>query len=171
MTTTFKIKGKLPNKYMQITNQGYYTDSNIALLNILAKPYNPTVASAIEFNKDFGISDKNVITQLPDIKRIIEYAMREFARMVNSEDGFCYLQDTKLILDISKDTQARIFYNETTEDYTFIEAKYIDYLKQFNLKYVRLGSNDYSQVGIIDNNGVLVGIVMPIANNQNKYLK
>lgn len=166
-----KIKGKLPNKDMQITNQGYYTDGSIALLNVLAKPYNLTVASAIEFNKDFGILNKNVIAQLPDIKKIIENAMRGFASMVNSEDGFYYLQDTKLTLDIHKDMQVRAFYNETTEDYTFIDSKYTDYLKQFNLKYVRLGSDSYSQVGIIDNNGVLVGIVMPIVNIQNEYLK
>ena len=111
MTTTFKIKGKLPNKNLQITNQGYYTDGNIALLNILAKPYNPTVASAIEFNKDFGILNKNVMAQLPDIKKLIENAMRVFATMINSEDGCYYLQDTKLTLDIvDKDIQARIFY-------------------------------------------------------------
>lgn len=171
MTTTFRIKGKLPNKNKQITNQGYYTDGSIALLNTLAKPYNPTVDFAIEFNKDFGISNKNVMAQLPDIKKIIENAMRVFVSMVNSKDGVYYLQDTKLTLDISKDMQARIFYNETTKDYTFIDTKYTDYLKQFNLKYVRLGSNKYSQVGIIDSNEVLVGIVMPIVNNQNKYLK
>ena len=168
---TIKIKGKLPNKSMQVTNQGYYTDGNIALLNTLAKPYNPTVASAIEFNKDFGIVNKNTIEKLPDIKKIIEGSMRCFASMVNSEEGFYYLEDTNLTLDICKDMQVKIFYNEPTEDYTFIYTKYIDYLKQFNLKYVRLGSDDYSKVGIIDDNGVLVGIVMPIVKVQNKYLK
>ena len=67
-----KIKGKLLNTDMQVTNQGYYTDGSIALLNILARPYNQTVASAIEFNKDVGILNKNVMAQLPDIKKIIE---------------------------------------------------------------------------------------------------
>lgn len=164
-----KIKGKLPNKSMQMTNQGYYTDGSIGLLNDYVKAYDNTVNSAIQFNKDYGVSNKVEMQKLPLIKKIIEGAMRTFVSMVNSEDGFYYLQDTKLVIDIRKDVQARIFYNENTKDYTFIDSKYTDYLEQFHFKYVRLGDDNFSQVGIIDQS-VLVGLVMPIPNIQNKYL-
>lgn len=164
-----KIKGKLPNKSMQLTNQGYYTDSNILLLNDYAKAYDNTVNSAIQFNKDYGVSNKVEMQQLPDVKKLIENAMRAFASLQNSEDGFYYLANTHLKQE-TKDTLVNVFYNETTKDYTFIDSKYTDYLEQFNFMYVRLGDDNFSQVGIIDNNSVLVGIVMPIINIQNKYL-
>lgn len=164
-----KIKGKLPNNKMQLTNQGYYTDGNILLLNDYVKAYDNTVNSAIQFNKDYGVSDKIEIAQLPDVKKIIESAMRYFVSLQNSEDGFYYLQNTHLKQE-TKETLVTVFYNETTKDYTFIDSKYTDYLKQFNFKYVKLGTEYYSQIGIIDKQGVLVGIVMPIINIQNKYL-
>ena len=164
-----KIKGKLPNNKMQLTNQGYYTDGAIALLNDYVKAYDNTVNSAIQFDKDYGISNKIEMAQLPDVKKLIENAMRYFASLQSSEDGFYYLQNTHLKQE-TKETLATVFHNETTKDYTFIDSKYTDYLEQFNLKYVRLGADDYSQVGIIDKQGVLVGIVMPMANIQNKYL-
>ena len=164
-----KIKGKLPNNKIQLTNQGYYTDSNILLLNDYVKAYDNTVNSAIQFNKDYGVSNKIEITQLPDVKKIIENAMRYFVSLQNSEDGFYYLQNTHLKQE-TKETLATIFYNELTKDYTFIDSKYTDYLEQFNFRYVKLGVAEYSQVGIIDNQGVLIGIVMPIVKIQNKYL-
>lgn len=164
-----KIKGKLPNKIMQLTNQGYYTDSNILLLNDYVKAYNNAVNSAIQFNKDYGISNKIEMAQLPDVKKLIECAMRYFVGLQNSEDGFYYLADTHLKQE-TKETLASVFYNETTKDYTFIDSRYTDYLKQFGFKYVRLGTEEYSQVGIIDKQGVLVGIVMPMVKIQNKYL-
>lgn len=163
------IKGKLPNKSMQLTNQGYYTDSCIALLNDYVKAYDNTVNSAIQFNKDYGVSNKIEMAQLPDVKRLIENAMRYFADLQNSEDGFYYLANTHLKQE-TNETLASVFYNETTKDYTFINSKYTDYLGQFNFKYVRLGDNNFSQVGIIDCHNVLVGIVMPMINIQNKYL-
>lgn len=164
-----KIKGKLPNKSMQITNQGYYTDGNILLLNDYVKAYNNTVNSAIQFNKDYGISNKDEIVQLPDVKKLIESAMRYFASLQNSEGGFYYLENTKLKHE-EKETLITVFCDVTTKDYVFIDSKYTDYLKQFNFKYVKLGIDNYSQVGIIDNHGVLVGIVMPIVNISNRYL-
>lgn len=164
-----KIKGKLPNEVMQLTNQGYYTDGAIALLNDYVKAYNSTVNSAIQFNKDYGVSNKIEMAQLPDVKKLIESAMRYFASLQNGEDGFYYLQNTHLKQE-TKGTLATVFYNETTKDYTFIDSKYTDYLEQFNFKYVKLGTEYYSQVGIIDKQGVLVGIVMPMVNIQNKYL-
>lgn len=164
-----KIKGKLPNKEMQLTNQGYYTDGAIALLNDYVKAYDNMVNSAIQFNKDYGVSNKIEMQQLPDVKKIIEGAMRYFVSLRNSEDGFYYLADTHLKQE-TKETLVTVFYNETTKDYTFINSKYTDYLKQFNFKYVKLGIEYYSQVGIIDKQGILVGIVMPMANIQNKYL-
>lgn len=164
-----KIKGKLPNNKMQLTNQGYYTDGVIALLNDYVKAYDNTVNSAIQFNKDYGVSNKIEMQNLPDVKKLIESAMRDFASLQNSEDGFYYLENTHLKQE-TKETLASIFYNEATKDYTFIDSKYTDYLKQFNFKYVRLGIVEYSQVGIIDEQGVLAGIVMPIVNVQNKYL-
>lgn len=164
-----KIKGKLPNKEMQLTNQGYYTDGSILLLNDYVKAYDNMVNSAIQFNKDYGISNKIEMQQLPDVKKIIEGAMRYFVSLQNSEDGFYYLADTHLKQETKK-TLATVFYNETTKDYTFIDNKYTDYLEQFNFKYVRLGEDDFSQVGIIDIHGILVGIVMPIVNIQNRYL-
>ena len=164
-----KIKGKLPNKDMQLTNQGYYTDGNILLLNDYVKAYDNTVNSAIQFNKDYGVLNKNVMTQLPDVKKLIESAMRYFVNLQNSEDGFYYLVNTHLKQETTG-TLISVFYNETTKDYTFIDSKYTDYLAQFNFKYVRLGDNNYSQVGIIDEQNILIGIVMPIVNRQNKYL-
>lgn len=164
-----KIKGKLPNNKMQLTNQGYYTDGNILLLNDYVKAYDNTVNSAIQFNKDYGVSNKVEMQQLPDVKKLIESAMRYFASLQNSEDGFYYLTNTHLKQETTK-TLATVFYNETTKDYTFIDSKYTDYLEQFNFKYVKLGTEYYSQVGIIDNQNVLVGIVMPIVKINNKYL-
>ena len=64
-----KIKGKLPNNKMQLTNQGYYTDGAILLLNDYVKAYDNTVNSAIQFNKDYGVSDKIEIAQLPALKK------------------------------------------------------------------------------------------------------
>ena len=164
-----KIKGKLPNKDMQLTNQGYYTDSNILLLNDYVKAYDNTVNSAIQFNKDYGVSSKIVMKQLPDVKKLIEYAMRCFASLQNSEDGFYYLEDTHLKQE-TKEILVTVFYNEPTKDYVFIDSKYTDYLKQFNFKYVKLSIEEYSQVGIIDNQGVLVGIIMPVVRVPNKFL-
>lgn len=164
-----KIKGKLPNNEMQLTNQGYYTDGNILLLNDYVKAYDNTVNSAIQFNKDYGVSNKVEMQQLPDVKKLIESAMRYFASLQNSEDGFYYLTNTHLKQETTK-TLATVFYNETTKDYTFINSKYTDYLEQFNFEYVKLGTEYYSQVGIIDNQNVLVGIVMPIVKINNKYL-
>lgn len=165
-----KIKGKLPNNKMQLTNQGYYTDGTIALLNDYVKAHDNTVNSAIQFNKDYGVSNKFEIQNLPDVKKIIEGAMRYFASLQNSEDGFYYLENTNLKCEIKETLLVTVFYDETTKDYVFIDSKYTDYLKQFNFKYVKLGTEYYSQVGIIDNQGVLVGIIMPIVNVQNKYL-
>lgn len=164
-----KIKGKLPNKSMQLTSQGYYTDGCILLLNDYVKAYDNTVNSAIQFNKDYGVSNKIEMAQLPDVKKLIECAMRYFVTLQNSEDGFYYLTNTHLKQE-TKETLVTVFYNETTKDYIFIDSKYTDYLKQFNFKYVKLGVEYYSQVGIIDNHNVLVGIVMPMVNIQNKYL-
>lgn len=164
-----KIKGKLPNNKMQLTNQGYYTDGNILLLNDYVKAYNNTVNSAIQFNKDYGVSNKIEMQNLPDLKKLIESAMRTFVSFQNSEDGFYYLEDTHVKHE-TKETSVTIFYNEPTKDYTFIDSKYTDYLKQFNFKYVRLGIVEYSQVGIINKQGILVGIIMPIVGVQNKYL-
>ena len=164
-----KIKGKLPNKDMQLTNQGYYTDSNILLLNDYVKAYDNTVNRAIQFNKDYGVSSKIVMTQVPDVKKLIEYAMRCFASLQNSEDGFYYLEDTHLKQE-TKEILVTVFYNEPTKDYVFIDSKYTDYLKQFNFKYVKLSIEEYSQVGIIDNQGVLVGIIMPVVRVPNKFL-
>lgn len=164
-----KIKGKLPNKIMQLTNQGYYTDGSILLLNDYVKAYDSTVNSAIQFNKDYGVSNKIEMAQLPDVKKLIESAMRYFVTLQNSEDGFYYLANTHLKQE-TKETLATIFYNETTKDYIFIDSKYTNYLEQFFFKYVKLGTREYTQVGIIDNNNVLVGIVMPIVKIQNKYL-
>lgn len=164
-----KIKGKLPNNKMQVTSQGYYTDGAIALLNNYVKAYDNTVNSAIQFNKDYGVSNKIEMAQLPDVKKLIESAMRYFVSLQNGEDGFYYLQNTHLKQE-TKRTLATVFYNETTKDYTFIDSKYTNYLEQFNFKYVKLGTEYYSQIGIIDKQGVLVGIVMPMVNINNKYL-
>lgn len=167
--TMIKIKGKLPNKSMQLTNQGYYTDSIILLLNDYVKAYDNTVNSAVQSNKDYGVSNKIEMQQLPDVKKLIESAMRYFVNLQTSEDGFYYLANTHLKQE-TKETLVTVFYNETTKDYTFIDSKYTDYLEQFNFRYVRLGDDNFSQVGIIDNHSVLVGIVMPIVNVQNEYL-
>ena len=109
------------------------------------------------------------MTQLPDVKKLIEYAMRCFASLQNSEDGFYYLEDTHLKQE-TKEILVTVFYNEPTKDYVFIDSKYTDYLKQFNFKYVKLSIEEYSQVGIIDNQGVLVGIIMPVVRVPNKFL-
>jgi len=164
-----KIKGKLPNNKMQVTNQGYYTDGAIALLNDYVKAYDKTVNSAIQFNKDYGVSNKIEMQNLPDIKKLIESAMRYFVSLQNSEDGFYYLANTHLKI-VLKETLATVFYNEPTKSYIFIDSKYTDYLEQFYFKYVKLNTWEYSQIGIIDSQGVLVGIVMPMANVQSKYL-
>lgn len=164
-----RIKGKLPNNKMQVTNQGYYTDGAIALLNDYVKAYDKTIDSAIQFNKDYGVSNKIEMAQLPDVKKLIESAMRYFVSLQSNEDGFYYLQNTHLKQE-TKETLATVFYNETTKDYTFIDSKYTDYLEQFNFKYVKLGTKYYSQIGIIDKQGVLIGIVMPMVIIQNKYL-